>query len=479
MILGPRTELSLRIAAVLLLLGALVRAPFAPGALGLLVAVPPLVAVAWRRMGYYLGAAAACEVVLLVSVVIISIMDDNAGDVKMALGFVLVLGLCTWAGWIFLSADEERGHARRQVLEDLEEELVQLRTELGAQEKALTVTENRRKRYTRLQEAVSSLASTLELEKLAELTLAQTVQLLAGLRVNITVFVLDASGKELLRKEHSLHGGAPYPADAKIGDDPLNAWVLAKGASLVIKDLEKDFRFRGLEMSQFRARSFHLSPLLSSQGQVTGLVRVESAAREAMDQEDQRLLESLVVLASLAFENARLYREAQDLAVTDGLTRLLLRRPLMERLELEMKRAAEQDTPFSLVMLDIDHFSAVNNTYGHPAGDAVLREVAAILRRSVRDVDICGRYGGEEFVVLLPQTPIEGAKLVAERIREAVRARSFELRGESKNVTVSLGVATAPGHGTESKALISAADEALYRSKNEGRDRVTLAGEGV
>jgi diguanylate cyclase (GGDEF)-like protein len=302
---------------------------------------------------------------------------------------------------------------------------------------------------------------------------------LAGLKVDITVFVLDPSGKEILRKAQSLNGGAPYSDEAKVQDDPLNAWVLAKGASLVIKDLEKDFRFRGLDMAQFKARSFHLSPLLSSQGQVTGLVRVESADREAMDQEDQRLVESLVVLASLAFENARLYREAQDLAVTDGLTRLLLRRPLMERLELEMKRAAEQDTPFSLVMIDIDHFSAVNNTYGHPAGDAVLREVAAILRRSVRDVDICGRYGGEEFVVLLPQTPTEGARLVAERIREAVRARTFELRGESKRVTVSLGVATSPGHGTQSKALIAAADEALYRSKNEGRDRVTLAGEGA
>ena len=195
-----------------------------------------------------------------------------------------------------------------------------------------------------------------------------------------------------------------------------------------------------------------------------------------MDKEDQNLLESLVALASLAFENARLYREAQELAVTDGLTRLMLRRPLMERLDLELKRAQEQGQPMSLVMLDIDHFKSVNDTYGHPAGDLVLREVAAVLRRSVRDVDLCGRYGGEEFVVILPQTPLDGAKLVAERVREAVAMRGFELRGERREITVSLGVATAPEHGMEARALIGAADEALYASKQAGRNRVTLAG---
>ena len=254
--------------------------------------------------------------------------------------------------------------------------------------------------------------------------------------------------------------------------------MLAKGASLVIKDLEKDFRFRGLDMSQFKARSFHLSPLLSSTGQVAGLVRVESAQRDSMDQEDGRLLESLVVLASLAFENAKLYREAQELAVTDGLTRLMLRRPLLERVEQELARAAAQGSSTSLVMMDIDHFKSVNDTYGHPAGDAVLRDVAAIVRRSVRDVDVCGRYGGEEFVVLLPQTDLPGAVLVAERIREAVAAKPFELRGEQRKITISLGVATAPGHGKDPRALIESADQALYASKQGGRDRVSKAGGG-
>jgi diguanylate cyclase (GGDEF)-like protein len=127
-------------------------------------------------------------------------------------------------------------------------------------------------------------------------------------------------------------------------------------------------------------------------------------------------------------------------------------------------------------MLDIDHFKAVNDTYGHPAGDSVLKDVAGLVRRSVRDVDICGRYGGEEFVVLLPQTPLEGALLVAERMREAVRSKAFDLRGESCQVTVSMGVAVSPVNGTDAIKLIAAADEALYLSKKNGRDRVTGAG---
>ncbi len=198
-----------------------------------------------------------------------------------------------------------------------------------------------------------------------------------------------------------------------------------------------------------------------------------------MDQEDGRLLESLVVLASLALENAKLYRETQDLAVTDGLTKLLLRRVLLEKLDQELHRAKDKDSPLSLVLLDIDHFKSVNDTYGHPAGDAVLREVAARVKRSVRDVDVCGRYGGEEFMVLLPQTPLEGALLVAERIREAVKAKPFELRGEERRITVSLGVAVYPLHSDNGRALIEASDEALYKSKENGRDRVTAAKEGA
>jgi diguanylate cyclase (GGDEF)-like protein len=303
--------------------------------------------------------------------------------------------------------------------------------------------------------------------------LGQAEQILAEKRAAIALFVFDANGKEVLRSQTDGGAGTHFPDDKAASEDPLNQWVLARGTTLIIRDLEKDFRFRGLDMASLKALGYYISPLTSTQGAVTGLLRVETLEREGIDTEDQRLLESLSVLASLAFENAKLYRETQELAVTDGLTKLLLRRPLLERLDEEFKRSSQSGTPLSFILLDIDHFKAVNDTYGHPAGDKVLREIAARVRKRVRDVDLCGRYGGEEFAILLPATDLKGARLVAERIREGVKAQPFELRGESRVVTVSLGVACYPDDAGQPEALIQKADEALYRSKSAGRDRVT------
>ena len=445
------------------------------GMVGLWVAVPALAGMGWRTPLSYLSATGLGAIFL-----VLAILLQGRAEPQVMMGVCLgALAVSGWAGWLFLVAAQERGFAVRKAIEVLEEDLFRLRESKGVAEKSLAVHENRRKRYSRLQESATAMASSLELEKLTDLALTQAGQLLNGVPLNLTLFLLDASGKEMMRRSLDLGGQAAFPAERPVGEDALNAWVMARGTSLVIKDLEKDFRFRGLDMQTLKGRSFHLSPLLSTQGQVTGLVRAESIEREAMDQEDGRLLESLVVLASLAIENAKLYRETQDLAVTDGLTKLLLRRVLLEKLEQELLRAKEKDAPLALVLLDIDHFKSVNDTYGHPAGDAVLREVAARVKRSVRDVDVCGRYGGEEFIVLLPQTPLEGALLVAERIREAVKAKPFELRGEERRITVSLGVSVFPQHSDNGRALIESADEALYKSKENGRDRVTPAGEGA
>jgi diguanylate cyclase (GGDEF)-like protein len=465
-----------KIACALVALGAIVGGAFYPGLLGLWVAVLGLAGMGWRTTTAYMLAAGIAGAAVVAVLLLQTGLGADARDLHTALGCLLTLGISAWAGWLYLSAAQKRRHAIRQVIEDLGEDLAKLRENVQAGEKTLTVHENRRKRYSRLQESATAMSSSLELEKLAEITLAQAANLLRDLPLNLSLFLMDPQGKEVIRRSIDQNGGAPYPETLPAGEDALNAWVLARGTSLVIKDLERDFRFRGLDMKVLKGRSFHLSPLLSTQGQVIGLVRAESASREAMDQEDGRLLESLVVLAGLAMENAKLYRETQDLAVTDGLTKLLLRRVLLEKLELELVRTAEKGGQVALLIVDIDHFKAVNDTYGHPVGDSVLREVAARIKRCVRDVDVCGRYGGEEFVVMLPQTPQAGAQLVAERIREAVKGRSFEMRGEERNVTLSVGVSVFPDHAGDSRALIEAADNALYRAKQGGRDRVEMAG---
>ena len=167
------------------------------------------------------------------------------------------------------------------------------------------------------------------------------------------------------------------------------------------------------------------------------------------------------------------------LASQDPLTGAANRRALMQALETELARASRQHTPLALLMVDIDHFKRVNDHYGHLAGDHVLRHIVGVLRQRLRASDVLGRYGGEEFMVLLPGTGLHGAAQLAEQLRQAVQAAPCEWQGQRIPFTVSIGVAasadTPADPSRTSEALLQAADQALYRAKDDGRNRVALA----
>jgi diguanylate cyclase (GGDEF)-like protein len=164
-------------------------------------------------------------------------------------------------------------------------------------------------------------------------------------------------------------------------------------------------------------------------------------------------------------------QELERLSATDPLTGLFNRRRMMEALDNEVRRSRRLKHTFAVIMADVDHFKRYNDAHGHPAGDAVLRRVAEILREATRDVDLVARYGGEEFFVLMPETEGEGAADVADRVREHLAAD--KLSGGA--VTLSFGVAEFPAHGDAGETLIAIADAALYEAKREGRDRVVVA----
>lgn len=163
-------------------------------------------------------------------------------------------------------------------------------------------------------------------------------------------------------------------------------------------------------------------------------------------------------------------------AATDGLTGLHNRRELDRMMADEVRRAGRYEVPVSLVMSDIDHFKRFNDTHGHQAGDEALRAVAQAMKDSVREVDMAGRFGGEEFTLILPACNMVEARQMAERVRAAVEALTIDLgNGLTDKVTISLGIATYPADGTSPEALLKKADEALYVSKEQGRNRVTPA----
>ena len=167
-------------------------------------------------------------------------------------------------------------------------------------------------------------------------------------------------------------------------------------------------------------------------------------------------------------------RRLEALATTDPLTRVLNRRALLDRLTAEVDRARRFSSSLTLLLLDVDHFKAINDTAGHLAGDSVLRQLGALLEEAVRKVDVVARYGGEEFVAILPETASEGGIVFAERLRERVAAQSFDIGIERPvHLTVSIGVATFPSpRVATTEDFFARADEALYRAKSGGRNQV-------
>jgi diguanylate cyclase (GGDEF)-like protein/PAS domain S-box-containing protein len=175
----------------------------------------------------------------------------------------------------------------------------------------------------------------------------------------------------------------------------------------------------------------------------------------------------------LSVANIRLREALRSQSIKDPLTGLYNRRYLTEMLERETRRCVRSEQPLGILMLDLDHFKKFNDTYGHDAGDTVLREAAAFLSKSIRAEDIVCRFGGEEFVVILPTADLDAAYARAERIRSKLHELTVLHQGQL--ITVSVGVASLPLHGTSPNALLAAADAALYRAKREGRDRVVKA----
>lgn len=218
--------------------------------------------------------------------------------------------------------------------------------------------------------------------------------------------------------------------------------------------------------------SFICIPLKLSD-QVMGIFITARSRDSQYSAYETRLFEVLSVNLSVAISNATIYKKMEDLATTDGLTGLHNFRFFHERLAHEMERGVRYKQPLALILLDIDFFKKVNDTHGHPAGDKVLKAVAAILAASVREIDLAARYGGEEFVLLLVNTDAKGAYAIGERIRASIERSIFDIGNEKTlRITSSMGISSFPSDAADQRLLISRADSAMYQAKRDGRNKV-------
>ena len=323
-----------------------------------------------------------------------------------------------------------------------------------------------------LRQAGSVVAATLRQEEAIERILVQLER----------VVPYDSASVQLLGEGYlEIVGGRGWPDPAAVvgmrfpipGDNP-NTVVIQERRTLILGDAPSIYAaFR--QGPHMHIQSFLGVPLIVGD-QVIGMLAVDHSKPNFFTPDHARLVAAFADQVALAIQNARLFSEVQQLASTDGLTGLNNRRHFVELAKREFGRARRYQRPLAAIMMDIDHFKQVNDTYGHAAGDQVLRVIAERCRKAVRDIDILGRYGGEEFVVLLLETDLDGACHVAERLHTAIISQPIHTgEGLELYVTASLGVAQKDENTISLEMLIARADQALYVAKHKGRNRVSTS----
>jgi len=246
------------------------------------------------------------------------------------------------------------------------------------------------------------------------------------------------------------------------------------GKKIYIKDTSHEERFLNYRGEKPDVPSSFLSLPLIYKDEVLGVINFGRRGISSFSYQDVQMLSLTAGQIALAVANARLYTRTRELTVKDELTGINNRRHFQNMLQMEWKRAIRFHRPLSLIMLDVDFFKDYNDTFGHLQGDQVLRQMGAILRRNLREVDTVARFGGEEFVLLLPDTDKRGAIAVAEKVRLLVEGHRFHTldHKQTRDITISAGVATYPDDVEEMDNLIDHADIALYRAKEGGRNRI-------
>jgi len=266
----------------------------------------------------------------------------------------------------------------------------------------------------------------------------------------------------------------------KVGEG-IAGHVAKFGEKLIVPDVRKDRRFtkRIDDLTQMETHSIICVPL-KSKLRVLGVIQLVNVEMKSFTHEEEFFLQALCDYAAIAIENARSVEKIQELTITDDCTGLYNARHLYKTLEQEVYRSSRFGYEFSVLFIDLDHFKQVNDTHGHLIGSKLLAEIGYLVKAQLRLIDFAFRYGGDEFVVLLPQTGKDSALVVAKRLRDSMRASAFcKDEGLNLNVRASMGLATFPHDAKTPHDIIRQADEMMYMVKNSTRDNIGIAQRGM
>jgi len=283
----------------------------------------------------------------------------------------------------------------------------------------------------------------------------------------VRVEVVDRKRDELVVEAEAGYGSSLLGRRVRVGEGLAGA-AARQGEPIVIHNLLQDPRYVAVHPAVRSA----LSLPLDYRGEILGVLSIESLREQSFSDQDVLTLRTLAGQLAVALHNARAYQVALEQAITDGLTGLKTHRFFMESLEAEWRRATRSGRFFSLIMLDLDGFKAVNDRHGHREGDRVLGAVACLLEARSRQSNVAARYGGDEFAILMPETTTEQAEILAERLRAGLEADSYLA---SHRMTASFGIATFPVHGPTPEEILRVADSGMYLAKHQQGNCVRVA----
>ncbi len=308
--------------------------------------------------------------------------------------------------------------------------------------------------------------SLLDLNHLVDFIVHKATTILEAEKCSL--MLLDPETHELLiRGAVGLDHDIIKQTRVKFGDQ-IAGLVAKEDQPLLVTDIENDFHVARANRPRYRGRSF-ISVPIKIHNRLEGVVNVadkNSKDSDVFTEVDLKILNTIVRQAAIAIENANYYRKLEHLSTTDSLTTLFNHRYFLQALDREIDRLKRYPKPLCLLMFDIDDFKVYNDTCGHLAGDSLLKDLSALLKGNLRNVDILCRYAGDEFVAILPETDVHEAEIIAHKLKNALTQQRFR-----KKVTISIGIAKC-GAGMSRHDLIMKADQALYQSKRGGRNRI-------